>query len=100
MVVGSVSFTYATWTSPTDVAPNGNTPAPINVGSLPQDKSGVLTLGGLGVFGGTIMTPVAGYTLPASLLLGANGSMGAKAYCDEKGLQCLTATQMVKLLNL
>ncbi|MES2409081.1 MAG: hypothetical protein V4509_02130, partial [Patescibacteria group bacterium] len=70
--------------------PNGNTPAPINVSALAQDKLGVLTVGGLGVFGPTLITSTAGYVLPTSLSLGVNGKVGATAYCDEKGNNCVT----------
>ena len=90
LIIGSVSLSYAAWTAPTATPPNYNVAAPINVSSMTQDKAGVLTLGGLGVFGSTIITPTAGYTLPASLLLGVNGKVGAKQYCDERGNNCLS----------
>lgn len=89
LIIGSVSLSYASWSAPTQTAPNGNTPAPINVGTLAQDKAGVLTLGGLGVFGSALITSTAGYTLPTSLQFGVNGKVGAKEYCDEKGENCV-----------
>ncbi|MES2224340.1 MAG: hypothetical protein V4469_05425 [Patescibacteria group bacterium] len=89
-IIGSVSLTYATWTAPTAIPPNGNTAAPINVSNLSQDKLGVLTVGGLGVFGPALITSTAGYVLPATLSLGVNGKVGATAYCDEKGSNCVT----------
>jgi hypothetical protein len=60
------------------------------VGNIAQDKVGVLTLGGLGVFGSALITSSAGYTLPSSLQLGVNGKIGAKQYCDEKGNNCVS----------
>ncbi len=44
-----VSYVYA-WTAPTDAPPAGNTPEPINVGSVAQDKDGVLRAWGLRSF--------------------------------------------------
>ncbi|MES2409083.1 MAG: hypothetical protein V4509_02140 [Patescibacteria group bacterium] len=90
LIIGSVSFSYAAWTAPTDTPPNGNVAAPINVSNLAQDKAGVLTTGGLGVFGSELITTTAGYTLPSNLNLGVNGYVGAKGYCDEKGKNCVT----------
>lgn len=90
LIIGSVTLTYAGWSAPTATPPNGNTPAPINVSSLAQDKLGVLTVGGLGVFGPTLITSAGGYTLPTTLQLGVNGYVGAKGYCDEKGNNCVT----------
>lgn len=43
IILGTV--TYA-WTGPTDTAPNGNVPAPINVGSVLQEKLGSLKVRG------------------------------------------------------
>ena len=40
-----VTYVYA-WTGPTATAPGGNTPAPINVGTAAQTKSGKLTVAG------------------------------------------------------
>jgi hypothetical protein len=90
LIIGSVSLSYAAWTGPTQAPPNGNTAAPINISSVAQDKSGVLTVGGLGVFGSALITSSAGYTLPSSLQLGVNGKIGAKQYCDEKGNNCVS----------
>ncbi len=90
LIIGSVSLSYAAWTSPTQPAPNGNTPAPINVSALAQDKLGVLTVGGLGVFGPALVTSTSGYTLPSNLQLGVNGYVGAKGYCDMSGQNCVT----------
>ena len=90
LIIGSVSLSYAAWTAPTATPPNDNVAAPINVSSMTQDKVGVLTLGGLGVFGSALITSSAGYTLPTNLNLGVNGKIGAKQYCDERGNNCLS----------
>jgi hypothetical protein len=89
-IITSVSIAYGQWSAPTATPPNDNTPAPINVSANAQDKAGVLTLGGLGVFGSALITPAGGYTLPSNLNLGVNGNVGAKAYCDEKGQNCVS----------
>jgi len=47
-----VSYVQANWSDPTAIAPNGNTPAPINVSINPQVKTGGLSLGSLIVNGG------------------------------------------------
>jgi hypothetical protein len=86
----SASFVYADWKPPTATPPNENVAAPINVSGNAQDKAGVLTLGGLGVFGSALITSTGGYTLPSSLSLGVNGYVGAKGYCDEKGNNCVS----------
>lgn len=41
----------ATWTPPASTPPAGNTASPINVTPTAQSKTGVLGVGGLGVFG-------------------------------------------------
>ncbi|MCC7331043.1 MAG: hypothetical protein IT232_00400 [Flavobacteriales bacterium] len=46
IVVLGASYIYA-WTGPSNSAPNGNTPAPLNIGSGYQIKSGTLALTGL-----------------------------------------------------
>lgn len=89
-IIGSVSLSYAAWSAPTAPPPNGNVAAPINVSASSQDKLGVLTVGGLGVFGPTLITSAGGYTLPSTLNLGVNGKIGAKQYCDEKGNNCVS----------
>jgi len=42
---------FAVWTPPTQTAPDGNTPSPINVGGDDQVKGGGVNVGGLGVLG-------------------------------------------------
>lgn len=79
------------WQAPSRPAPGGNTPAPINVSAAAQSKQGTAGFGGLGVFGKTLITPAAGYALPANLQLGVNGAVGATAYCDAAGQNCVTS---------
>ncbi len=90
LALGFVALAGA-WTAPGQAAPGGNTAAPINVGTRAQSKQGTLGLGGLGVFGKALVTPAAGYSLPANLQLGVNGAVGATAYCDAAGQNCVTA---------
>jgi hypothetical protein len=79
------------WSRPTQTPPAGNTPAPINVGGTAQSKLGPLGVGGLGVFGKALVAPAAGYSAPENLQLAVSGSVGASAYCDEQGLNCVTS---------
>ena len=59
----SIGFSYLfAWTGPTAPPPEGNVPAPINVGSVQQEKSGLLVLQNLRV---TTGTPQAGQVLTA-----------------------------------
>ncbi len=60
-VLGIASVTYG-WTGPTASAPNGNVAAPINVGSTQQIKDGVLGVGGLVVFGNSVLAADGGVT--------------------------------------
>ena len=93
ILFASVPVIYA-WTGPTATPPAANVAAPINVSASAQNKTGVLGLGGLAVFGKTLLTEVSGYTLPTAtkpdMLLGVNGFVGAKGYCDENGTNCVT----------
>lgn len=45
LFVASFISAVAAWTNPTAAPPNGNAPAPLNVGSNPQSKSAGLTFG-------------------------------------------------------
>jgi hypothetical protein len=54
-VLVATNFLYAAWTPPGNSPPSSNVPAPINVGSSAQDKAGVLGVGGLSVFGNTLI---------------------------------------------
>lgn len=82
------------WTSPTQTAPNGNTPAPLNVGTTTQDKIGILRTIGFKSWGPAVIasSTVDTYLLPTSLLFGVNGNVGAKQYCDENGQNCSSTT--------
>lgn len=92
------------WTAPTSVAPSGNTRPPLNISSSYDIKSGKL-----GLFGDTFLrisrdasyipTGVPGDNLP-SLLLGANGKVGAAEYCDERGDNCKTIQQLKAALGI
>ncbi|MDP2648469.1 MAG: hypothetical protein Q8P19_01060, partial [bacterium] len=44
------------WTGPTASPPNGNVPAPVNVGTTDQVKNASLGLNGLAVFGNAILS--------------------------------------------
>lgn len=92
ILFAGVPLIYA-WTGPVGTPPSGNVAAPINVGASSQNKTGVLGLGGLAVFGKTLLTEATGYTLPTakpSMLLGVNGAIGAAEYCDQNGMNCVT----------
>jgi hypothetical protein len=78
------------WQGPAQEPPAGNVAAPLNVSGSSQSKQGTLGVGGLGVFGKAFVSPAAGYALPANLQLGVNGAMGASAYCDARGQNCVT----------
>src|SRR3989344_6046620 len=49
------------WTGPTATAPNGNVPAPINVGSSDQVKNAGLGVNSLAVFGNILLSGVGNY---------------------------------------
>lgn len=57
------------WTGPTASPPNGNVPAPLNVGSTAQTKSGALTISGVFNIGNGLFNTTAGGTV-----LDANGA--------------------------
>ncbi len=85
------------WTSPSATPPSGNVAAPVNVGLDYQIKQGKL-----GLFGGDVALRVSRdgtYTpdnvpLLPSLLVAANGKVGADKYCDEKGLNCIDLSNL------
>jgi hypothetical protein len=78
------------WQGPMQAPPSGNAAAPLNVGSRAQSKTGTLGVGGLGVFGKGFFAS-GSYSLPANLQLGVNGAVGATAYCDAQGQNCVTS---------
>ena len=55
LIVG-LNYANAAWSGPTATAPDGNTPAPINIGVLSQIKNGGLGLNALSVFGNGLFT--------------------------------------------
>ena len=77
-----ISYLYAAWANPTDTPPNGNTPAPINVGSTGQTKTSSITA-----------TDLIGQNSVASPFLQALGGSDPKVtspkYCI--GTDCITA---------
>jgi hypothetical protein len=77
------------WQGPTQPAPQGNVPAPVNVGGLAQSKAGTLGVGGLGVFGRGFVSGASGFNLADSLTFGVDGKVGARAYCDINGQNCV-----------
>lgn len=82
------------WTGNSQEPPLGNSPAPLNVSSFAQSKQGSLGVGGLGVFGKAFVSAATGYTIPAGVDFGVNGTVGATRYCDQDGLNCFTASQV------
>lgn len=96
------SYVFA-WTGPTTAPTGGNTPAPINVSSASQTKSGSLRVAGVRTslasyinFASSADLTAAPYGTTAfnALALAINGKVGATHYCDELGNNCLTVTQM------
>lgn len=99
-VVLVLGATYAyTWTGPTALPPNNNAPAPVNVSSVSQYKAGALGVGGLfRSYGGSYLATDSGSVgigttaisvgqLP--LKLDVEGAVGASAYCDKNGNNCV-----------
>jgi len=94
----SINYIFAAWIGPTQTPPLGNTPTPVNVGSIAQVKYGGLSLNSLAVFGngyfqdnmgiGTMSPSVGG---EQNLKLDVEGAVGAKYYCDENGNNCSSA---------
>jgi len=95
LVVVGVGFVQA-WTGPTATPPANNTPAPINVGVIKQEKDGIF--GSHGFFslgtGWFSTTTRAAPWPPANLTLGINGAVGATQYCDDNGANCKTMTEL------
>lgn len=50
------AFAVFAWTGPLSAPPSGNVDAPINVGNDSQVKDGPLSVGGLSVYGGALVT--------------------------------------------
>ncbi len=70
LLLVSYNFMSAQWSAPTATAPNGNTPAPVNVGSTTQAKTGNLAVN----------------------ILAATTEVRSNRYCDALGNNCFTAT--------
>ncbi len=101
IVTMGVGYVQAqTWTAPAGAPPGNNVAAPVNVGSLTQIKTGILGVGGLGSNGTGYFSigsysPTSGFgSGVAQLMLGINGNVGAKKYCDENGLNCRAITDL------
>lgn len=94
LVVVGVGMVQA-WTGPTATPPNGNTPAPINVSDITQEKTGIFGSHGFFSLGtGWFSTSTRASWPPVNLTLGINGAVGAKQYCDDNGLNCKTITEL------
>ena len=84
-----VSYVYA-WTGPTATAPNNNTSAPINVGTVSQVKSGGLgvtafTADSIALNGNTITTSGSNSTYGAVTIKGAKGGYPGINFKDSAG---------------
>ncbi len=78
------TYAYAAWTGPTSAPPNGNTPAPVNVGTTNQIKNGGLGVNSLAVYGDSVVTgnsSVDGYLKVGVTTATCNGNLsGALRY--------------------
>jgi hypothetical protein len=92
----SLAGASSAWKNPTATPPGNNIDAPINVGTDTQDKAGALRVTGFRSFFDAIFdTKVeVGTTgnIPSALNLLVHGKVGAGAYCDENGQNCVTST--------
>jgi len=94
LVVVGVGFVQA-WTGPTATPPANNTPAPINVGVIKQEKDGIFGSKGFYSLGtGWFSTTTRASWPPLNLTLGINGAVGATQYCDDNGANCKTMTEL------
>jgi hypothetical protein len=91
ILAGSATFAQ-TYTPPSAPPPGGNVAAPVNVGSVTQEKAGTLGfLKGFYSFGTAFISPSGTKTdWPdfSNLALAINGNVGAKSYCDDYGKNC------------
>ena len=80
----------ASWAPPTMAPPDGNTPAPVNVGSVTQNKTGTLGLGALAVFGNSFLAgnvQIGSSTVPTTLkIVDGNQGAGKVLTSDSNGL--------------
>lgn len=68
------------WTGPTQAPPNGNVPAPVNVGSVSQIKNGSLGVNSLAVFGSALLSGNNRY-----LNFGSNSGSSGYGFRDSGG---------------
>jgi len=95
LVVVGVGVVQAAWSPPTAPPPADNTPAPINVGMIKQEKDGIFGSKGFYSLGtGWFSTSTRASWPPANLTLGINGAVGATQYCDDNGANCKTMTEL------
>ncbi len=84
------------WKNPTATPPENNVEAPLNVGTDAQDKAGVLRVTGFRSFFDAIFDTKVQIgttaTIPSSLKLLVDGRVGAEAYCDRQGNNCVTSS--------
>jgi hypothetical protein len=92
-IFAAVPVAFA-WTAAPSNAPQNNVPAPINVGAKPQLREGWLGIFGVGA--GLTIAPDTGYKKPNTLLVGVNGGVGAREFCNETGTICGTVEQFLK----
>ena len=92
-----------TWSAAPPSPPNNNVDAPLNVGSVTQEKSGLLKAGGLWSTAGGYIATVLGVAMIDSDFHGLvglfNGKIGATAYCDILGAKCVTPGDLYNLAS-
>ncbi len=86
LVAGDALFA---WTAPMASPTSSNVAAPLNTGAAPQDKEGLLGVGGLSVFGSAYVQGAStSDAFNRAVTLEVEGKIGADQYCDENGLNC------------
>jgi hypothetical protein len=92
----SLADAAGVWNNPKGNPPTNNTDAPINVGTIAQDKAGVLRVTGFRSFFDAIIDTKLQVgttgTMPSNLKLLVDGKVGAEAYCDRQGNNCVTSS--------
>ena len=85
------NFAYGQWADPTGAPPTNNAAAPVNVGISNQIKDGGLGVNALSVFGSAYIQGSDPANLPKGVVtLEVDGIVGATAYCDQNGQNCLS----------
>jgi hypothetical protein len=98
VILSGVSLVSAAgvWNNPKSTPPKDNVDAPINVGTIAQDKAGVLRVTGFRSFFDAIIDTKLQVgttaTMPSNLKLLVDGKVGAEAYCDRQGNNCVTSS--------